>query len=403
MSANRARPRVAVLGAGIMGSSTALFLARAGCQVTLIDRAPSPMNGASRWNEGKIHLGFLYAGDPSGRTAAELIEGGLEFRTLTEELIGCSLAPHTAPEDDIYLVHPKSVVSAAAMAAYFGQVESLIEARATAGQYLAPIGKVEPFHRDEIEALTGGAVQAGFRVPERSVNTVWLADRFAEAIQAEANITLLTRTVVSGINSLSGSPNELWRIEADPAIDQPFDFVVNALWEGRLAIDRSVNLQDEADWSHRFRVSLFVRTRRRLELPCLVLATGPFGDVKNYDGTHFYLSWYPAGLVAEGNDVEPPKIGVLSPEDIIDATRRGLLTFFPAVKSVFDHADDIQVQGGWVFARGRGSLLTPESSLHRRDRFGIDWRGTYVSVDTGKYSVAPWLAKKIAAKITGDR
>jgi glycine/D-amino acid oxidase-like deaminating enzyme len=108
----QAKPRVAILGAGIMGSSAALLLARAGCRVTLIDQTASAMTGASRWNEGKIHLGFLYAGDPSCRTAAELLIGGLAFRPLTEDLIGRSLVSATTPDDDLYLVHPESVVDA---------------------------------------------------------------------------------------------------------------------------------------------------------------------------------------------------------------------------------------------------------------------------------------------------
>ena len=49
--------RVAVLGAGILGSSLALFLARAGVRGTLFDKADRPMAAASRWTEGKIHLG----------------------------------------------------------------------------------------------------------------------------------------------------------------------------------------------------------------------------------------------------------------------------------------------------------------------------------------------------------
>jgi glycine/D-amino acid oxidase-like deaminating enzyme len=60
--------RVAVIGAGIMGGATALFLARRGVEVVLFEAAPAPFAGASRWNEGKIHLGFLYAADPSLRT-----------------------------------------------------------------------------------------------------------------------------------------------------------------------------------------------------------------------------------------------------------------------------------------------------------------------------------------------
>ena len=62
-------PQVAVLGAGIMGSSAALLLSRRGAAVTLFDAQQRPLAGASRWNEGKIHLGFLYSADPSLRTA----------------------------------------------------------------------------------------------------------------------------------------------------------------------------------------------------------------------------------------------------------------------------------------------------------------------------------------------
>ena len=96
-------PRVAVLGAGIMGSSTALFLARAGCEVVLIDKASSPMGAASRWNEGKIHLGFLYAADPSTNSAARMIPGGLAFKALTEELIGSHLDAPDIRDPDLII------------------------------------------------------------------------------------------------------------------------------------------------------------------------------------------------------------------------------------------------------------------------------------------------------------
>ena len=71
---------VAVLGAGIMGCSAALCLARRGANVTLLDAAPRPCGGASRWNEGKIHLGYLYAADPSLATARRLLDGGLAYK-----------------------------------------------------------------------------------------------------------------------------------------------------------------------------------------------------------------------------------------------------------------------------------------------------------------------------------
>src|SRR5688572_13211108 len=102
--------RVAVLGAGIMGCSTALFLARRGIKVVVFDSEPAPFSGASRWNEGKIHLGYLYSASPSLDTARLMLPGGLAFKRLVEELIGRSIAPITSGEDDTYLVHRESVV-----------------------------------------------------------------------------------------------------------------------------------------------------------------------------------------------------------------------------------------------------------------------------------------------------
>ena len=58
-----------------------------------------------------------------------------------------------------------------------------------------------------------------------------------------------------------------------------------------------------------------------------------------------------------------------------------------------------EVAGGWVFAAGSGSLADPHATLRQRDKFGVRRRGTYYSVDTGKYSTAPWLAKRIAGEI----
>jgi glycine/D-amino acid oxidase-like deaminating enzyme len=110
--------QVAILGSGIMGSATALFLARQGVRVRLFDAADRPFAGASRWNEGKIHLGYLYCASASTRTARRILPGGLRFKELTESLLGCSLAGAATADDDIYLVHRDSVASADAVHRY---------------------------------------------------------------------------------------------------------------------------------------------------------------------------------------------------------------------------------------------------------------------------------------------
>src|ERR1043165_207505 len=65
--------RVAILGGGMFGVCAALELAHRGQRVVLVEGALDLLEGAGRWNEGKIHLGFLYAGDPSLSTATRLI------------------------------------------------------------------------------------------------------------------------------------------------------------------------------------------------------------------------------------------------------------------------------------------------------------------------------------------
>jgi hypothetical protein len=74
----------------------------------------------------------------------------------------------------------------------------------------------------------------------------------------------------------------------------------------------------------------------------------------------------------------------------------------PWTEQILDAAEEIRVEGGFVFAQGQGLLSDPNSTLHRRDRFGVRRKGRYFSVDTGKYSTAPALAADLARTIAGD-
>lgn len=404
------RKRVAVLGAGILGCSLALVLARRGHRVVLFDAAEAPFRGASRWNEGKIHLGYLYAADPTLATARRLLPGGLAFRGLVEALIGCSLEPAITPADDLYLVHRDSVVDADAMCRYFDALSSLVRAHGDAARYLADASATRPSRlspRELGSMADAGVVRAGFRVPERSVSTNWVADRYLEALQAEPAIEWRMR---SRVRRVLADGDGCWRVAVDdgPAAggrpeDGDFAAVVNALWEGRLLVDASVGLAPEPGWSHRYRQSLFVRTGRQVSAPSAVLTTGPFGDVKNYDGRDFYLSWYPHGLRVQGEGIAPPSPdGGRRDQEVADAIAATLGAVLAPVRDIMAAAEDVRLEGGWVFAMGRGELSDPASGLHRRDRFGIRQHGSYFSVDTGKYSTAPALAMEVAARMAAE-
>lgn len=401
------RRRVAVLGAGIMGSTLAMSLARRGEDVVLIDREDEPVAAASRWNEGKIHLGYLYAADPTLATARHLLPGGLTFGRHLSDLVGVDLGEHATTSDDTYLVHRRSVVGVEEVRGRFAAVTDLVRAHPDAGHYLTDLTRatVREIPASELRHLATDEVVAGFRVPERSVDTRWVADRLGDALRAEPHIELRLATTVTTVQPTE-SVHGPWRVRGTPDLDESFDLVVNALWQGRLLLDHAAGLPTPPSWTHRYRLCVFARTTRDVAVPSAIAAVGPFGDVKNFGGRDFYLSWYPVGLRAQGEALAPPEVTALSPAEehsFVQAVRQGLESVLPGVGEVLDAADEVLVRGGHVFAQGTGSIGERGSSLHRRDRYGVERLGSYVSVDTGKYSTAPWLADRLAREIAGPR
>jgi len=71
--------RVGVLGGGLQGCCVALSLAQHGIDVTLFDRNDKLLSRAAVANEGKIHLGYMYANDSSCSTARMMMRGALAF------------------------------------------------------------------------------------------------------------------------------------------------------------------------------------------------------------------------------------------------------------------------------------------------------------------------------------
>lgn len=402
------KPRIAILGAGIMGSSLGLFLARKGANVTLFDKAKEPMSAASRWNEGKIHLGYLYAADPSLGSAEHVMPGGLKFRSLVEELLETSIESAITPYNDIFLCHRDSVVKPEAMESYMKQVTELMLQHPDSAHYLADFTNVQPERLNEnaLAELSGSSdIVAGFSVPEHSVETTWIADRFVKSLHEEEHIEFMMQTKIEAVNSLNGNHTGPWSIETSSGTFSSYDYVVNALWEGRMAIDLTVGIQPSGVWSNRYRQSLFVRTSKPVLTPSAIISTGPFGDIKNYNNRNFYLSWYTDGLRVDSSDIVPPEIESLdmpSHDFFSHTVFNHLQTYLPWAERIREHAEDIRVEGGWVFAAGKGKLSNPSSTLHKRSDYGIFRKGNYISVDTGKYSTAPLLAKTLADILISD-
>ncbi len=391
-----------------MGSSIALLLAGKNIRSVLIDAAPVPFSGASRWNEGKIHLGYLYGADPSLETARKLIPGGLNFKTLIERIVGRPLkSTEVTDHNDTFLISRKSVVSADKAFAIAQRVSDLTLEHPDAPKYFVQIEENRPrlLTRRELESRYDCSdIVAGYEVPERSVSTGLIADSYLERL---ASCTLIDIAMNRRVCSVSKSSSGRWVVETVTPDGMKetlghFLAVVNALWEGRGEIDACVKVVHSESWTHRFRVSLFVRTTASVDLKSTVVAVGPFGDLKNYNGRNLYLSWYETGLLASGHDLRPPAVVPLCAADemrIADATLDNLGNILPQLQSLRSQIESFEVRGGWVYASGRGKLSSPASGLHRRDRIGVVWKDGYFSIDTGKYSMAPWIAAQVVEAV----
>ena len=400
------KPRIAVLGAGIMGSSTALFLARRGAKVTLFDAADTPFSAASRWNEGKIHLGYIYNADPTLQTLHRVLPGGLVFKPLLEDLVGCSIDPVITPTDDIYLCHRESVVEPDMMRHYFQQVDRIVRQHPDAGKYLvdASDSQTTMLSPSQLASISNSPdIIAGFRIPERSVETTWIANRFIDALSSEKQIEQIMGRRVTAVQPESAQAiNKNWYVKSSNCRNGPYDFVINALWEGRLAIDTTAGLPPTGSWSNRFRRSLFIHTSEPVDMPSAIIATGPYGDIKNFNNRDFYISWYPAGMMKYSTEISPPIMPPLDETTELEISNKildKLEEFLPNIIQLRKRIDRMRLEGGWVFAAGQGMLSDIKSTLHRRSDFGIVTMGTYLSIDTGKYSTAPWLAHKVADHI----
>ncbi len=400
-------PSVVILGAGIMGSCAALMLARKGFRVTLVDAASQPFHGASRWNEGKIHLGYLYAADQGLQTTKHLLQGSLSFRPIVEQLLESSIQPAISQCSDIFLCHRDSIVDSQSQWAYLQAVDQLVCEHKDAANYLVDsrFCQSRKMSASEVAGLTDHQdIVAGFYVPEHSVSTNRVADMFVAALKADSRINLLMNTRVTSVRPVFSDGHESWKFSSPTGEHGNFDFMVNALWEGKLAIDQNAGVKLPVEWSHRYRRALFINTSKLLDIPSAIITTGAFGDLKNYDGREFYLSWYPAGLGAYGIGVNPPSVPELDREEsnrLVCEIFDSMADYLPEVRNIQDAVESCRLDGGWVFAAGKGELSSPGSTLHRRDEFGISQLGHYFSIDTGKYGSAPWLAKQLADQISG--
>ena len=118
---------VGVLGGGLQGCCAAVALAARRVRVTLFDKNDALLSRAAIANEGKIHLGYMYAGDPTLSTAKTMMAGALAFAPFLERYLGRPADSFSVSVPAIYVVHRDSQRSAEDVCAYLRTVHGLIK------------------------------------------------------------------------------------------------------------------------------------------------------------------------------------------------------------------------------------------------------------------------------------
>lgn len=392
---------VAVLGAGLMGSCLALALAERGFRVAVFERREQPLLEASLHCEGKLHLGFVYAADPSFRTARRMQQGAAAFLPVLARWLPRDALEGCLSDPFLYAVHRDSQVPPEAITAHFARVREAWDGPPAWAAY-------RPLPRAKREALFDGArIVAAFETGEPAIDTHAVAAMLREALAREPRITLRRGFAVEAVEAADHGGHAVRGQEAGAARREgPFRHVFNCLWANRPAVDAASGLPPARSFLTRFKLGLRGRVAAGAALPpSVTFVLGPYGDIVAWPDGQVFLSWYPAGMVGMTRDARQTdwtrlRAGLDLPA-IARRTIEGLATLCPAVRGVVDPDDPaLVIDGGAIFALGQTDIDDPASTLHERSAVGlIAARDGHHSVDTGKYTLAPWLAATLADRL----
>jgi len=404
------RIRVAVLGGGLQGCCIALVLARRGVEVTLFDKNARLLSRAATANEGKIHLGYTYGADAGLATARMMQRGALAFAPFLERYVGLTADQIQISSPCVYIVHRDSQRTRDETRDHIAAVHRLVAERAGGIRGNVYFGRdlgLAPREWSDIErdgVFDPAMAVAAFTTQEVAVQPESIAEPIRKAIAREPHIALRLQETVLGVEEKGERLRVVTGSRMDP---DDYDYVVNALWDGRLAIDATLGLKPAHPWLHRVKYGVTFRLPEGMAPPPTVtIVLGPFGDLVNYrDGT-IYISWYPACMREISDDLVPPDWPVLAEEpvrsEILAGSIAGLSRFLPLLSRI-DVGDLVEalVRGGAITAWGRSDIDDPQSGLHRRSEIGILRHGRYYSIDPGKLTMAPYFAELCAERLLG--
>lgn len=387
--------RVAVVGGGLVGSLVALLAARSGWDVDVLESRDALLSAASAANEGKVHLGPVFAMGGAD-THGVMLRGALAFAPLIEEALGRPLdwSSMLSPPFE-YLVMPGSLLSVEQLAARYAAMNESFELLAPeiGRHYVGTVLERVVDTTMRVDAATG---LAGFATSERAIDPVVLCSIIREGVHASPRIRVLLSTRVSSLEPDGGRVVVTTHTVSGQSSAR-YDAAVNCAWEGQL------ELEPRAVGEVNFRLKAAVRLPPHPGARTVTLVQGPFGDVVAHRG-YTYASWYPRGRLAHefgssasagalrmldaltactGRDSAPDWAAACADDQVGPLQDLGLVP--PGLTWV-------EVVGGMILGHGRRDIDVASSQLHSRSEFGVRAVGSVITPVNFKLTTAPLAA-----------
>ena len=383
--------RIAVIGGGIVGVMSALLARQRGHDVEPFEREERVWSRASAANEGKVHLGPIFAmGDVA--THRVMIEGSAAFASVVDQALGVATDWDAVCSQEFdYLVMPDSLVSADELGRRYRALNRLLDGYPQMSYLGRPLRQIaaEHAHRDKTTGL------AAFHTSERAVDPLRLRDLALRAL-TETAVVVHTRAEVARVDQ-SGDKATLLFPSGDRS--EPFDAVVNATWERQHAF---VPASERHPLNYRVKVAVRVDASERDR--AITLVQGPFGDVVRLPD-YTYLSWYPTGRIVHESGWEPTAHALASAEQVssLEALATETVKQLTEIGAHVGETRVSEIVGGFILGHGELDIENPQSRLHARSEFGVSRHGVVLTPISFKLTTAPLVAQRVVDLLDGGR
>jgi hypothetical protein len=244
---------------------------------------------------------------------------------------------------------------------------------------------------------------AAFDTPEVAIDPVALAALVGDCVTGNPRIDLRLRETVLAVEQDSGRLRVIGQ-NGTGKTNSRYDHVVNALWDGRLAVNETLGHRPGRPWLHRLKYGVSFKQRTAKAPRSATIVLGPFGEVVSYADGLTYLTWYPHCLRGMSREVAPPEWGTYPDEPLRSQVLEGTLAalsdiVLPLRDLSLNDLQEPCVKGGVIVAWGETDIDDPASELHRRFEIGVTSVGRFHSVDPGKLTMAPYFADLCARRI----